>query len=54
MTKMSCSVALLILAVASPLFAGGGGKMPFVTPEKGMAEAKRTGKPMLLYFTADW
>ena len=45
----------LLLAISTPLFAGGGGKMPFVRDvEKGMQQAKMSGKPMLLYFTADW
>ncbi|MEM7235038.1 MAG: hypothetical protein AAF517_22865 [Planctomycetota bacterium] len=45
----------LLLTISTPLLAGGGGKMPFVKDvEKGMQMAKMSGKPMMLYFTADW
>jgi len=47
-------IALVLLVGSTSALAGGGGKMPFVTPEKGFSEAKRSGKPIFMYFTADW
>ena len=44
---------LVLLAFSAALAAGG--TLPFVTDhDKGIAEAKRTGKAGFVYFTADW
>ena len=44
------------LATAAPALAGGdhAGKIPWVTPEEGFQQAKMSGKPILLFFSADW
>lgn len=53
--KFTWILAAGMLAFTLPAFAGGGGKLPFsYEVEKGMAEAKQSGKAMILYFTADW
>jgi hypothetical protein len=44
-------------ALALPAFAGGGGKIKFregKTHDAALAEAKATGTPLMLYFTADF
>lgn len=51
---------LAALLVASPAFAQGLGEghkgaIPWVEDfEEGMAQAGRSGKPIILYFSADW
>ena len=48
--------ALMAVAVAAVL-AGGGGKIKFregKTHDAALAEAKATGTPLMLYFTADF
>jgi hypothetical protein len=46
---------LLVLLAISTVLAAGGGTLPFVTDhDRGLAEAKRTGKAVFVYFTADW
>ncbi len=53
--------AMMTLAAAAvlalPALAGGGGKIKFregKTHEAALAEAKATGMPLMLYFTADF
>jgi len=44
-------------AMALPALAGGGGKIKFregKTHDAALAEAKATGTPLMLYFTADF
>ena len=49
-----CCAAFLFL-LGEVVLAGHGGKLPFETDvQKGFEEAKRTGKPAVLYFTASW
>ena len=54
---MSLRPALLLAAV---LFSGGtawagGGKIKWESDyKKGLTEAKSSGRPILIYFTADW
>lgn len=51
--------ALLALAatavLALPAYAGDHrGKVPWVEPAEGMAQARREGKPAMLFFSAEW
>lgn len=32
----------------------GGGKITWTDATTGMAEARKTGRPIFMYFTADW
>lgn len=46
-----------VAAMALPALAGGGGKIKFregKTHDAALAEAKATGTPLMLYFTADF
>ena len=46
-----------LAALALPALAGGGGKIKFregKTHDAALAEAKATGTPLMLYFTADF
>lgn len=43
------------LALTLAVLVGGGGKIEWSRDvEKSLAEAKKAGKPVMLYFTADW
>lgn len=47
--------SFFVLSWMGFLTAGNGGALPFLHDfEKGMAQAKMTGKPAVIYFTADW
>ena len=49
------AVLATLVAVPVPSFADHKGKVPWVTNlEQGLAKARATGKPMMLYFSADW
>ena len=55
MPRRLVSVGLRLLLAFSTVLAAGGGTLPFVTDhDRGLAEAKRTGKAVFVYFTADW
>ena len=49
-------VAAGLLVMATAHASGGhGGKLNWVGDyDRGLAEAQRTGKPAVVYFTADW
>lgn len=47
-------LAAALLAAAGTAWAGGG-KIAWESDfKKGLAEAKSSGRPVLIYFTADW
>jgi hypothetical protein len=51
-TILVVAVGLLAFAAAH---AEDGGKLPWVKDHaKGIEQAKKTGKPAVVYFTADW
>lgn len=53
--KRMLFVASVVLLATSFAHAGGGGKLPFTHDvAKGLANAKLSGQPAVLYFTADW
>ncbi len=56
MRKMSLSLAMFV-GIASAAYAQDGGKLPWKdskkNPQGAMAEAKKAGKPMLLFFTSE-
>ena len=46
-------VAVSVLLFSAPAMAQDGGKLPWNhDPQKAMAEAKRTGKAMFMFFTS--
>jgi hypothetical protein len=47
-------IAAAALFTAPAAFADHKGKVPWLTPEQGMAQAKKSGKPMMLFFSASW
>ena len=51
-----CPILLLVsLSLAAGTAWAGGGKIKWETDyKKGLAEARNSGKPILIYFTADW
>ncbi len=51
-SRLLTRLALACLAV-SPALAGGG-KITWTDATAGLAEARRSGKPVFMYFTADW
>ncbi|MCO5166911.1 MAG: thioredoxin family protein [Planctomycetes bacterium] len=54
--SLVAAAALALLGV-SPLAQGADhkGKVPWVTdPAQGFAQARREGKPIMLFFTAEW
>jgi hypothetical protein len=49
------TIAATALFTAPAAFADHKGKIPWVpNPTQGFAKAKKTGKPMMLFFTASW
>ncbi len=51
------SLSLAMVALASGLALAGGGKIKWRDGKEydaALAEAKRTGVPVVMYFTADW
>ena len=56
MRKMSFTVAMLV-GVATAAYAQDGGKLPWKdskkNPQAAMAEAKKSGKPMIMFFTSE-
>lgn len=49
--------AVALLGAAAPVARAGDhkGKVPWVTdPAQGFAQARREGKPVLLFFSAEW
>lgn len=54
MSRKTITAMALVLLVGAAV-AGGGGKLPFLTDhDAGLSEAKQSGKPTFIYFTADW
>ena len=46
---------IVILALALPQDDGRGGKIEWTKDlEAGLKEARKAGKPVMIYFTADW
>lgn len=56
MKKLGVMVAVVAAAMfaAPAAHADHKGKISWMNPEKGFAEAKKTGKPMMLFFSASW
>ena len=53
--RHAASMLSILLLAAGSAYAGGGGKLPMGKDyEEGLARAKAEGKPLVLYFTADW
>lgn len=53
--KRMLLVASVVALATTFAHAGGGGKLPFTKDvAAGLAQAKMSGQPALLYFTADW
>jgi len=53
--KINPATLLVALCCAAGTAWAGGGKLKWETDyKKGLAEAKSSGKPILIYFTADW
>lgn len=49
------TAAAFVALVSSPALADHKGKVPWVEPPaEGFALAKRTGKPAMLFFSAEW
>ena len=44
----------LTLAIAPEVRADHKGKVPWLEPTQGFQQARMTGKPIMLYFSADW
>ncbi len=54
---LAAAAASVAVAVAAPAYASGDheGRIPWVkSPEEGFQQAKLSGKPILLFFTASW
>lgn len=55
MLRTSVLIAGLFAVLTAPVFAGGGGALPFVKDvAKAEAEAKPLGLARVYYFTASW
>ena len=49
------AAAAVVAMVSGPAVADHKGKVPWVeSPAEGLALAKRTGKPAMLFFSAEW
>ena len=54
MRNLAMAAGLCLVAAGVIGAGGGGGKVSWVDYETGMATALKTGKPAMVYFTADW
>jgi hypothetical protein len=57
MQRSFWAAAAVAVALAAPAYASGDheGKIPWIKePAEGFQQAKLSGKPILLYFTASW
>ena len=55
MSRKCLAAAALVGLLLVPAIADDGGKLPFGKDyDAGLETAKTTGKPILVYFTADW
>ncbi len=48
------AATVAVLAGVTPAMADHVGNVPWVEPEQGFAQARRTGKPILIVFSASW
>ncbi len=54
MPRKAITAMALVLLIGGAAVAGAG-KLPFLTDyDAGLKEAKQTGKPAFVYFSADW
>ena len=52
---LSLALTAGIVAFAAPeALADHKGKVPWLEPTEGFQQARMTGKPIMLFFTADW
>ena len=55
MGRITILTAALFVSIANIASAGGGGKLPFKRSyDRQLLEARRLGKPLVVYFTATW